>query len=247
MYVNRFQTLYFRRYQPLRLLRNSIIMLCFVMFLYSSTCALFARLRQPTQVTKIFSNFGLLLGPRRIMHACLDPKISCSSSTNGSIVVFSVNKVGNKNGFVSPPFLSCTTRNTRGLLSSLSRGTDNVCSVAPSVTSGSFNETPRSFFSSSSKPPSLANVLVVTGVVSIGFVSPALGIFSALFSYTKACSRSFFCPRVRSKVAMSSVWTNFKAWESRQLFPSSSIVFCISLWSLHHSFKSKARHNGKKQ
>ena len=42
---------------------------------------------------KIFSNFGLFLGPRRIMHACLDPKISCSSSTNGSIVVFSANKV----------------------------------------------------------------------------------------------------------------------------------------------------------
>ena len=95
---------------------------------------------------KIFPNFGLLLGPRRIMHACLDPKISCSSSTNGSIVVFSANKVGNKNGCVSPPFLSCTTRNTRGLLSSLSRGTDNVCSVAPSVTSGSFNETPPIFF-----------------------------------------------------------------------------------------------------
>ena len=48
---------------------------------------------------KIFSNFGLLLGPRRIMHACLDPTISCSSSTNGSIVVFSANKVGNKKWF----------------------------------------------------------------------------------------------------------------------------------------------------
>ena len=140
----------------------------------------------------------------------------------------------------SPPFLSCAPRNTCGLLSNLSRGTDNGCSVAPSMTSGSSNETPPIFFSSSSKPPSLANVLVVTGVVSIGFVSPALGIFSQPFSSAKVCSKSFFCPRVRSKVAMSSVWTNFKvSWESRLLFPSSSIVFCFSPWSLHHVLESK--------
>ena len=95
----------------------------------------------------------------------------------------------------SPPFLSCTLRNTCGLLSTLSRGTDKGCSVAPSMTSRSSNETPPIFFSGSSKVPSLANVLVVTGVVSIGFVSPALGIFSEPFSSAKACSTSFFCPR----------------------------------------------------
>ena len=61
--------------------------------------------------------------------------------------------------FFSPPLLSCTPS---GLLSTLSRGTDNGCSVAPSVTNGSSNETPPAC--SSSKPASLANVLAVTGV-----------------------------------------------------------------------------------
>ena len=46
----------------------------------------------------------------------------------------------------------------------------------------------------------LPNVLAVTGVVSIGFVSPPLGIFVAPFSSAKACSRIFFCPRLRSNV-----------------------------------------------
>ena len=78
----------------------------------------------------------------------------------------------------------------------------------------------------------------LTGVVSSGFVSPVLGIFSEPFDSAKACSRSFFCWRVRSNVAMSSAWTNFKiSWESRLLFPSLSIVFCFSPWSLHHESK----------
>ena len=96
------------------------------------------------------------------------------------------------------------------------------------------------FFSGSCKLLSLANVLVVTGVVSIGFVLPALRIFSAPFSSAKVCSRSVFCPRVRSNVAMWSEWTTFKAsWESRLLFPSLSIVFCFSPWLLHLVLKSK--------
>ena len=96
------------------------------------------------------------------------------------------------------------------------------------------------FFSGSCKLLSLANVLVVTGVVSIGFLLPALRIFSAPFSSAKVCSRSVFCPRVRSNVAMWSEWTTFKAsWESRSLFPSLSIVFCFSPWLLHLVLKSK--------
>ena len=64
--------------------------------------------------------------------------------------------------------------------------------------------------------------------------------FFGTFSYAKECSRSFFCPRVRFNVAMSSAWTNFKAsWESRSLFHSLTIVFCFSPWSLHHVLKSK--------
>ena len=188
---------------------------------------------------EIFSHFGLLLGRRRIILASVDPTISCCSSTDPSQSAM-LTKPGIRKGFFSPAFLSCTPRNTCEFLSTLSRGQDNGCLVALSVTSGSFNETFSFFFSSSSKPPSLANFLAVTGVVSIGFVSPALGIFSALFSSAKACSRSFFCPRVRSNVAMSSAWTNFEAsWESRSLFHCLTTVFCFSPWSLHHVLKSK--------
>ena len=54
MYVNRFYLYILEDISLSGYSGNSIIMLCFVMFLYSSTCALFARLRQPTWVIKYF-------------------------------------------------------------------------------------------------------------------------------------------------------------------------------------------------
>ena len=124
---------------------------------------------------EIFSSFRLLLGSRRIKFLVHPQRIhrrfQCLQRKH------------------SPPFFSCVPRNTCGLLSNLSRGTDNGCSVAPSMTSGWSNETPPIFFSSSSKPPSLANVLVVTIVVSTDFVSSALGIFSEPFGSLRHVAR----------------------------------------------------------
>ena len=95
----------------------------------------------------------------------------------------------------------------------------------------------QSFFSSSSKPPSLANFLVVTAVVSIGFVSPALGIFPhylvLLWRVAGVSSAQGLSPTWQCRSAR----TNFKA--SWDFFPSLSIVFSFSPWSLHHVLKAK--------
>ena len=59
-------------------------------------------------------------------------------------------------------------------MSTLSSGMKNGCPVAPSVTSGSSMEIPPIFFSRSSRPPSWASVLVVTGVLSLECFSSGL-------------------------------------------------------------------------
>ena len=183
------------------------------------------------------------------MRASLDPPISCSSSTDPSQVAV-LTESGIRKGFVSPPFLSCTPRNTCRLLSTLSRGTKTGCSVAPSVTNGSSNSS--DLFSSSFKRPSLANVLVVTDAVSIGFVSPAFRIFSAPLSSAKACNRSFLCPRVRSNAAMTSA-SQCRPRGLIQRFLGIQIAFpqlvnrlLLQPMVAAPRFKIKARHNKKK-
>lgn len=202
----------------------------------------------------ICSNFGFPFPARRTVFPLLELfPISCSSSLMAYVP--RLTKSGINKGF-SPclvPAFCWRPRNTCWSLSSRDRVVEfSVAGDLPDPLKSvvkrakiEFSSVPISsiFFRISSRPPSFATVLVVTGVVSSLVVSLA----PARFNFLKVASKIRYWPTLRPRFSESLEARSFKASSlSRSSFSQYLNGSFFQLVSLAPRFKVKSWHFSKK-